>query len=84
MCSPGLVMSARSFRSETSSLGAMLDRLSWFVTGVIAGGFITVRALRRRPRPRDLKAAALETGADVMDLAARLVQPPRRRLFRVR
>jgi hypothetical protein len=84
MCSPGPAKSAGSFRCETSSLGAMLDRLSWFVTGVVAGGLITVRALRRRPRPRDLKAAALQTGADVMDLAARVVQPPRRRLFRIR
>ncbi len=84
MCSPGLVRSAGLFRCATSSLGAMLDRLSWFVTGLVAGGLITVRALRRRPRPQDLKAAALQTGADVMDLTARLVQPPRRRLFRVR
>ncbi|MEX2278767.1 MAG: hypothetical protein WEA76_01620 [Acidimicrobiia bacterium] len=62
----------------------MLDRLSWFVTGLVTGGVITVRALRRRPRPRDLKSAALQTSADILDLAARLVQPPRRRLIRVR
>lgn len=62
----------------------MLDRLSWFTTGLVAGGVITVRALRRRPRPRDLKSAALLTGADVMELAARLVQPSRRRTLRVR
>ncbi|HSJ28682.1 MAG TPA: hypothetical protein VLB67_10755 [Acidimicrobiia bacterium] len=62
----------------------MLDRLSWFVTGAIAGGVVTVRALRRRPHPRDLRAAVLQTGADVLDLAARLVQPPRRRIVRVR
>ncbi|MDX1447899.1 MAG: hypothetical protein R3246_02455 [Acidimicrobiia bacterium] len=61
----------------------MLDRLSWFLTGLVAGGVITVRALRRRPRARDLRSAALYTGADVLDLAARLVQPPRRRLIEV-
>jgi hypothetical protein len=62
----------------------MLDRLSWFVTGLVAGGVITVRALRRRPRSPDLKTAAMETGADVLDVVARIVQPPRRRLLRVR
>lgn len=62
----------------------MFDRLSWFVTGLVTGGVITVRALRRRPRPRDLKSAALQTGADILDLTARLVQPPRRRLIRLR
>ncbi|MEX1044331.1 MAG: hypothetical protein WD532_10490 [Acidimicrobiia bacterium] len=62
----------------------MLDRLSWFITGLVTGGVITVRALRRRPRPRDLKSAALQTSADILDIAARLVQPPRRRLIRVR
>lgn len=61
----------------------MLDRLSWFVTGLVAGGVITIRALRRRPRARDLKSAALLTGADLLDLTARLVQPPRRRLVEV-
>lgn len=62
----------------------MLDRLSWFLTGLVAGGVVTVRALRRRPRARDLKSAALVTAADVLDLVARLVAPPRRRLLRVR
>lgn len=61
----------------------MLDRLSWFVTGVVAGGVITIRAFRRRPRPRDLKSAALHTGADLLDLTARIVQPPRRRIVQV-
>ena len=62
----------------------MLDRLSWFVTGLVAGGVIAVRAFRLRPRPRDLRSAALQTGADVLELVARLVQPPRRRLRTVR
>ncbi len=62
----------------------MLDRLSWFLTGVVTGGVIVVRAFRLRPRPRDLKSAALQTGADFLDLTARLVQPPRRRLHTVR
>jgi hypothetical protein len=62
----------------------MLDRLAWFVTGAVAGGVVTVRALRRRPHPRDLRTAALQTGADLLDLVARLVQPPRRRILRVR
>jgi hypothetical protein len=62
----------------------MLDRLAWFVTGLFLGGFITVRALRTRPRPADVRTAALRTGADVLDLTARLVAPHRRRLIRVR
>ncbi len=62
----------------------MLDRLSWFLTGLVAGGVVTVRALQRRPQARDLKSAALMTAADVLDLVARLVSPPRRRLLRVR
>lgn len=54
---------------------SMLDRLWWFLTGLAAGGLVTVRALRRRPAPRDLKAAAAYTGADVLELVARLVRP---------
>lgn len=61
----------------------MLDRLSWFVTGLVAGGVITIRALRRRPQARDIKSAALLTGADLLDITARLVQPPRRRSVQV-
>jgi hypothetical protein len=53
----------------------MFDRLWWFVTGVFAGGMVTVRALRRKPRPADLRAAAAHTGADVLNLAARVVRP---------
>jgi hypothetical protein len=56
----------------------MLDRMWWFLTGALAGGLVTVRALRRRPRPADLRAAAAQTGADVLDLAARAIRPPRR------
>jgi hypothetical protein len=57
----------------------MLDRLWWFVAGLIAGGVVTVRALRRRPTPTDLKGAAIATAADLLDVAARLVRPPSRR-----
>jgi len=56
----------------------VLDRIWWFLTGAIAGGFVTVRALRRRPTPAELRAAGARTGADVLDLAARAVRPPRR------
>jgi hypothetical protein len=61
----------------------MLDRLWWFVTGVFAGGVVTVRALRRAPNPVDLKAAAALTTADVMSFTAKRVRPPRR-VFAVR
>ncbi|MFO7292539.1 MAG: hypothetical protein FWJ92_07805 [Actinomycetes bacterium] len=57
----------------------MLDRLWWFATGLLAGGLVTVRALRRKPSPADLKRAAAYTGADILELAARAVRPPRRR-----
>lgn len=57
----------------------MLDRLWWFAAGFLAGGVITVRALRRRPTPGDLKGAAIETVADLVDVAARVVRPPNRR-----
>lgn len=57
----------------------MLDRLWWFATGLLAGGLVTVRALRRKPEPADLRRAAAHTGADLLDLAARAIKPPRRR-----
>jgi hypothetical protein len=53
----------------------MFDRLWWFATGVVAGGWITVRALRRRPTPIEWKDAAVATGADLLDFAARAVRP---------
>lgn len=56
----------------------MLDRIWWFFSGVFAGGLVTVRALRRSPRPGDLKAAAAHTTADLLGILARLVRPPRR------
>jgi hypothetical protein len=56
----------------------MLDRLWWFATGLVAGGVVTVRALRRKPTPAELRRAAAFTGADVLELAARAVKPPRR------
>ena len=57
----------------------MLDRIWWFVTGVVAGGWITVRALRRKPTPVEWKDAAAVTGADLLDLAAKAVRPNRAR-----
>jgi hypothetical protein len=53
----------------------MLDRLWWFVTGTLAGGLVTVRALRRKPARVDLKAAAVLTGADLLDLTAKAIRP---------
>ncbi|HLF44737.1 MAG TPA: hypothetical protein VJA46_14595 [Acidimicrobiia bacterium] len=53
----------------------MLRRSFWFVTGVVTGGVVTVRALRRKPTGHDLRHAAVATGADVMSLAARAVRP---------
>jgi hypothetical protein len=60
-------------------MAGMLDRLWWFVTGLVAGGWVTVRALRRRPTPLELRDAALATSADLLDLAARAVRPNRGR-----
>lgn len=53
----------------------MLRRSFWFLTGVVAGGVVTVRALRRKPTFHDLRHAAVATGADVMSLAAKAVRP---------
>ncbi len=61
-----------------SSLVTVIDRIWWFVMGILTGGVVTVRALRRKPTPADLKIAAVNTGADVLDLAARAVRAPRR------
>lgn len=58
---------------------AMFDRLWWFVTGVIAGGFVTIRALRRKPTAGEIRHAAMITSADAMELAARAVRPKRNR-----
>jgi len=60
-------------------MAGMLDRMWWFITGVVAGGWVTVRALRRRPTPLELRDAALASGADLLDLAARAVRPNRSR-----
>ncbi|HEU4916922.1 MAG TPA: hypothetical protein VFV13_10210 [Acidimicrobiia bacterium] len=57
----------------------MVDRIWWFVTGVVAGGWVTVRALRRRPTSVEWRDAAAATGADLLDLAARAVRPNRGR-----
>jgi hypothetical protein len=56
----------------------MFDRLWWFAAGLVTGGIVTVRALRRRPTPSDLKGAAIATTADLLDVAARVVKPPTR------
>jgi hypothetical protein len=53
----------------------MLRRSFWFLTGAVAGGVVTVRALRRRPTVHELRKAAVITGADVMGLAAKAVRP---------
>ncbi|MPZ52847.1 MAG: hypothetical protein GEU79_08955 [Acidimicrobiia bacterium] len=60
----------------------MFERLWWFVSGIVAGGVVTVRALRRRPRPDDLKHAIYHTSADLMGLASRVVAPRDRVLDR--
>jgi hypothetical protein len=52
----------------------LFDRMWWFLTGLVAGGFVTARAVRRAPRAGDLRAAAAHTGADALGLAARLVR----------
>ncbi len=57
----------------------MLDRMWWFVTGVVAGGWVTVRALRRRPTPMEWRNAAAASGSELLDLAARAVRPNRSR-----
>jgi hypothetical protein len=44
----------------------------------VAGGVVTVRALRRRPSTGDLKGAAIQTAADLLDVAARVLRPPKR------
>ena len=56
----------------------MFERAWWFLTGLVAGGVVTVRALRVRPTPADVRTAALRTGADVLGLASRLVAPAER------
>jgi hypothetical protein len=57
----------------------MIHRIWWFVTGLVTGGFITVRALRRSPKPVDLRRAAIATGADALELAAKAIRPNRLR-----
>jgi hypothetical protein len=53
----------------------MLDRLWWFLIGLLTGGVVTTRALRRRPGFSDLRTAAAQTGADALRLAARAIRP---------
>jgi hypothetical protein len=56
----------------------MLDRIWWFLSGLAAGAWVTARALRRTPTPGDLRSAAVASGADLLDLTARLLRPRRR------
>lgn len=58
---------------------SLVRNLRWFVIGLITGSLVTVRALGRRPAPADLRKAALRTGADLLEVAARVVRPTRRR-----
>lgn len=57
----------------------MLDRVWWFFTGVIAGGLVTIRALRRKPTAAEYRHAAIVTGADVLNVAANAIRPKRSR-----
>jgi hypothetical protein len=56
----------------------MIKRIWWFVVGLVAGTVVTVRAFGRRPKQAELRKAAVDTGADLMTAAARLVRPGRR------
>lgn len=62
-------------------MALMLDRLWWFLTGVVAGGWVTVRALGRRPTPAEWRRAAAAGGGQLLDLAARVVRPQRGGIF---
>ena len=55
----------------------MFERIWWFVMGTVLGGFLTVRALRHKPQPRDLAQAAAQTGAEILELAARAIRARR-------
>ncbi len=55
----------------------MLDRIFWFLSGLIAGGVVTKRALRRSPAAGEWWRAGLETGADLLDVMARWLRPSR-------
>ena len=60
----------------------MLDRLWWFVVGLVAGGIVTVRAMRRRPSAVDLRSSATATAADALGLLSRAVRPKSDRVTR--
>lgn len=53
----------------------MLDRLWWFVVGLVTGGIVTVRAMRSRPTTADLRSSATATAADALGLLSRAVRP---------
>jgi hypothetical protein len=53
----------------------MLDRLWWFVVGLVAGGIVTVRAMHRRPTAADLRSSATATAADALHLLSKAVRP---------
>lgn len=59
----------------------MLDRLWWFVSGLVAGGVLTVRALGRRPSRRELSRVAARTGAQALTLVARGLRPAGRNVI---
>jgi hypothetical protein len=56
----------------------MIKRIWWFVVGLVVGCAVTVRALGRRPERFELRKAAVDTSADLMTGAARMVRPRRR------
>jgi hypothetical protein len=58
-----------------STLAGMLDRLWWFIVGLVAGGVVTTRALRRRPTGAELRHAAARSTADLLSFAARRIRP---------
>jgi len=55
----------------------MFGRLGFFVLGLVAGGLVVVRALSRRPTPRELGESAIRTSADLLELSARALKPKR-------
>ena len=63
----------------TATVGGVFGRLWWFLTGIVAGWVITIRALRRRPGLGELASAGAVTLADVLEGTARLVRPNRGR-----
>ena len=63
-----------SGKSDPNLRSCLID-CRWFTVGLVAGGVVTVRALRRRPAAADLRSSATATAADVLDLLSRAVRP---------